>query len=137
MHISRLRIPIWLPITIILLLILGFSAEPFIKSRATEQQLAQNVLLSAIPFILVFVAIILAFITLIIIAARILNDNISRRYYRPVELVLIGGIVAGIVGMFQPWIFGLFKIGFFVLLLSTLGFVLWSHINPKAADHDG
>lgn len=137
MHISRLRIPIWLPIAIILLLILGFSAEPFIKSRATEQQLAQNVLLSAIPFILVFVAIILTFITLIVIAARLLNNNISRRYYRPVELALIGGIALGIIGMFQPWIFGLFKIGFFLLLLSTLGFILWSHINPKTANHDG
>lgn len=137
MHLSRLRIPIWLPITIILLLILGFSAEPFIKSSVTEEQLAQNVLLSAIPFILVFIAIILTFITLIVIAARLLNNTISHRYYRPVEWALIGGIAAGIVGMFQPWVFALFKVGFFVLLLSTLGFILWSHINPKAADHNG
>jgi hypothetical protein len=137
MYLTRLRIPIWLPITIVLLLILGFSAEPFIKARATEEQLAQNVLLSAIPFILVFVAIILTFITLIVIVARLINNNISRRYYRPVELALIGGIVLGIVGMFQPWLFGLFKLGFFLLLVSTLGFILWSHITPKAAGQDG
>lgn len=136
MYLTRLRIPIWLPITIVLLLILGFAAEPFIQANATEEQLAQNVLLSAIPFILVFVAIILTFITLIVIAARLLNNNISRRHYRPVEMILIGGIVLGVVGMFQPWVFGLFKTGFFVLLISTLGFILWSHVSPKGASQN-
>lgn len=136
MYITRLRIPIWLPITIVLLVILGFAAEPFIQANATEEQLAQNVLLSAIPFILVFVAIILAFITLILIAARLLDGNISRRQYRPVELSLIGGIVLGIFFMFQPWVFALFKIGFFVLLISTLGFILWSHVTPKSVTYD-
>lgn len=134
MHLTRLRIPIFLPIAIIVLLILGFSAEPFIQANATEEQLAQNVLLSAIPFILVFVAIILTFITLIVIVARILNGNITKQQYRPVELALIGGIVLGIFGMFQPWVFGFFKIGFLVLLASTLGFILWSHITPKSAE---
>lgn len=137
MHLSRLRIPIWLPITVIVLLILGFAADPFIRANATEEQLAQNVLLSAVPFILVFVAIILTFITLIVIAARLLDGNISRRHYRPVELTLIGGIVLGIFFMFQPWAFALFKIGFFVLLVSTLGFILWSHVTPKSAAGEG
>lgn len=137
MYLTRLRIPILLPISIILLLILGFAAEPFIQANATEEQLAQNVLLSAIPFILVFVAIILTFITLIVIAARILNGNITRQQYRPIELALIGGIVLGIFAMFQPWIFGLFKTGFLVLLISTLGFILWSHITPKSTADEG
>lgn len=132
MYLTRLRIPIFLPIAIVVLLLLGFAAEPFIQANATEAQLAQNVLLSAIPFILVFVAIILTFITLIVIAARLLNGTITQRQYRPVELALVGGIVMGILGMFQPWVFGLFKIGFLLLLVSTLGFILWSHITPKS-----
>jgi hypothetical protein len=137
MYLTRLRIPIFLPIAIVLLLILGIAAEPFIQANVSEEQLAQNVLLSAIPFILIFVAIVLIFITLIVIVARLLNGNISRRQYRPVELALVGGIVLGIFGMFQPWVFGLFKIGFLVLLGSTLGFILWSHITPKSAAKDG
>jgi hypothetical protein len=83
------------------------------------------------------VAIILTFITLIVIAARLLDGSISRRHYRPVELTLIGGIVLGIFFMFQPWVFALFKIGFFVLLISTLGFILWSHVTPKSAANEG
>ena len=137
MNKSRLRIPIGLPIAIVILLVLGFAAGPFIEARATPEQLAQNVLLSAIPFILIFVAIILGFITIITIVARLLNDNISGRYYRPIELTLIGGIILGIVGMFQPWVFGLFKVGFIVLLVSTLAFILWSHVTPKAAGIEG
>jgi hypothetical protein len=136
MLLNRLRIPLWLPITIILLLILGFAAEPFILANTTEEQLARNVLLSALPFILVFIAIILTFITVIVVVARQLNNNITRRQYLPVEMALIGGIGLGILGMFQPWIFGLFKVGFLLLLISTLGFILWSHITPKAVSHD-
>jgi hypothetical protein len=136
MNKSRLKVPIGLPIAIVVLLILGFAAGPFIEARATPEQMAKNVLLSAIPFILIFIAIILGFITFITIVARLLNNNISRRTYRPIELSLIGGILLGIVGMFQPWVFSLFKYGFFLLLASTLGFILWSHVQPRAAGSD-
>jgi len=47
--------------------------------------------------------------------------------------VLIAGIALGVLGMFQPWLFVLFKISFFVLLLSTLSFILWSHVLLKRA----
>jgi hypothetical protein len=124
-----------MPITIVVMLVLGLAAEPFIKANATEQQLAQNVLLSAIPFILVFISILLTFIMLIVVVARRLNGNISRRYYRPVEMTIIGGIALGIFGMFQPWVFAFFKLGFLLLLISTLSFILWSHITPKADNH--
>jgi hypothetical protein len=45
--------------------------------------------------------------------------------------ILIAGIVLGILGMFQPWIFQAYKYGFIVLLFSTLGFIVWSHVTPK------
>src|SRR3990170_894620 len=89
---TRLSTPIALPIAIIIFLVLGLIAGPFIRSRATEEQLADNVLLSALPFILIVVAIILAFITLIAIIARLLSNNISPRIFSIVERILIAGI---------------------------------------------
>lgn len=131
MKLSRLRVPLGLPISIVVLLALGLLAGPFIEARTTEEQLAQNVLLSAIPFILIFVAIVLAYITVILMAGSVLNGNVNRGLYRSIELGLIGGIALGIVGMFQPWIFGPYKIGFLLLLACTLAFILWSHVTPE------
>ena len=127
----RPHVPIALPIIIVVLLILGYLAGPFIKSQFTPEQLAKNVLLNAIPFILIFIAIILAYITLIILVGNYLNNNISPQAFRIVEGVLIAGIVLGVVGMFQPWFFLAYTYGFVLLLFSTLGFILWSHIAPK------
>lgn len=128
---GRLRLPIGLFIAIAVTLVLGLVAGPTIKALTTEKQRATNVLLSAIPFILIFVAILLAFISLINMSASVLNDNISSRIYLTIERILIAGIVLGIFGMFQPWLLILFKIGFMVLLVSTLGFIWWSHIKPQ------
>ena len=88
-------------------------------------------LLSALPFILIFVAILLVFISLINMSASVLNDHISQRVFLIVERILIGGIAAGIFGMFQPWLMIFYKYGFIVLLVSVLGFIWWSHIKPK------
>jgi hypothetical protein len=128
---KRPRIPVGLLISILVLLVLGAIAGPIIQSLATPEQLANNILLGAIPFILIFIAIVLAFIALIVMVASVLNQNIAPRPYRLVESLLIAGIVLGIVGMFQPWLHVLYKYGFLVLLVSTLGYILWSHITPK------
>ena len=74
---TRFRFPWGLIISAIVLLLLGLVAGPLIQSTATEEQLNQNVLLSAIPFILIFVSILLGFITIITVVARLLNDNID------------------------------------------------------------
>jgi hypothetical protein len=128
---KKLPVPLVLPVSVIVLLILGLVAGPVIESVATEEQLATNVFLSAIPFILIFAAIILAFITLIVFASNLLSHKIPEQIYRPIERIIIAGIVLGIIGMFQPWSFVLYRVGFFMLLLSTLSFMLWSHITPK------
>jgi hypothetical protein len=60
----RLHVPIGLPISVVVLLILGAVANPVINAIFTEQQLSTNVILSAIPFVCIFAAIVLAFITL-------------------------------------------------------------------------
>lgn len=128
---KRPRVPIGLLISIVVLLILGAIAGPIIQSLATPEQLANNILLGAVPFILIFVAIVLTFIALIVLVASMLNENIAPRPYRLIESMLIAGIVLGVVGMFQPWLHILYKFGFLVLLVSTLGYILWSHITPK------
>jgi hypothetical protein len=127
----RLRIPVGLFIAIAVTFILGLIATPAIKALTTEEQRSTNVLLSAIPFILIFVAILLTFISLINMSASVLNDYISAKIHRIIETILIAGIVLGIFGMFQPWLMILYKVGFMVLLVSTLGFIWWSHIRPK------
>jgi hypothetical protein len=131
MTISRPRVPIALPIIIVVLLALGLLAGPLIESRTTEQQLADNVLLNAIPFLMIFVAILLTFITLIVIIGSMLNNNVPPRIYKIIESILIAGIVLGVVGMFQPWLFEAFKYGFVLLLVSLLLFMVWSHVSPR------
>ena len=86
MPLSRPRVPLGLLISIAILLILGSIVGPLIRSSFTEKERAANVFLEAIPFILIFVAIILTFITLIVVVASVLNDNIPRRTHRLVEV---------------------------------------------------
>ena len=131
MKINRPRVPIGLPLATVILLALGLAAGPLIRSTATEEQLARNVLLSALPFILIFIAIVLIYMTIIWAVASALNDQVSARTFKIIEYVAIGGILFGIFGMLQPWVFPLFRIGFMVLLFSTLFYILWSHIRPR------
>jgi hypothetical protein len=133
---KRPRVPIGLPIAAVATLLLGIAAGPVIDSMATEEQLATNVLLSAIPFVLIFVSIVLFFIILVWLVASMLNNRIPEHIYRPVEWITIGGIVLGIVGMFQPWSFAGYRYGFMLLFLSTLAFILWSHVVPKGTHAD-
>jgi hypothetical protein len=133
---KRPRVPIGLPIAAVITFVLGLVAGPVIRSMASAERLATNVLLSAIPFVLIFVAIILTFITIIWLVASVLNHNIPARIYRPIELAIIAGIVLGIFGMFQPWSFAAYRVGFFLLFGSTLAFILWSHVVPKGIQQE-
>ena len=83
---------------------------------------------------IIFAAILIAFMSLIWYVSSKLSGNISEKIYRPIEYILIGGILLGIFLMFQPWVFELFRVGFFMLLASTLCYILWSHVRPKGKD---
>jgi len=131
MRLFRPHVSLGLPISVVILLILGSIAGPLIRSNFTEKERVSNVLLEAIPFILFFVAIILTFITLISLVASVLNDNIARRTHMMIERIIMFGIVGGVIGLFQPWWFLVYKYSFMFLLVSTLSFILWSHIRPK------
>ena len=132
----RPRVPIGLPIAAVITLLIGLAAGPLIQSMVSEEQLGGNVLLSAIPFVFIFVAIILTFITIIWLVATGLSGNIPERVYRPIEYIIIAGIGLGIFGMFQPWSFTAYRVGFFVMFFSTLAFILWSHIVPKGVHQE-
>ncbi len=84
-------------------------------------------------FVIGFVAILLAFIYFIVYIARTLSGKISRQTYEFIERILIVGILLGVVGMFQPWAQVGYRIGFYVLFFSTLGFIVWSHVTPQGA----
>lgn len=130
----RPHAPIALPVIAALLIVFGFIASRLIPTMVTEQQLATNVLLSAIPFILIFVGILLFYITLIVLAASALNGLVAPRLYTVITRVIIAGILLGIVGMFQPWVMAFYTRGFSVLLISTLAYILWSHVTPAFED---
>ena len=102
MELSRPRLPVTLLIVIAVMLVLGLLAGSFINSRMTEEQLVDNVFINAVPFVLIFVAIILTFIAVIYVVASMLDNNISLRAHRIIEQILIVGIVLGVVGMYQP-----------------------------------
>lgn len=55
----------------------------------------------------------------------------SRQTYTMVERIIIGLMLLGMVGMFQPLAGVLFGYSFVLLLISTLSFIVVSHITPK------
>ena len=125
------RVPKGLRIAIAIMLILGLMSNLIIRSLATPEQLDQNVLLNAIPSILIFTVIFLAFIAVIAVVEDTLDNNISQRKFKIIEWLLVGGIILGISAMLQPWLNLAYKYGFLLLIFSTLGFILWSHVTPK------
>lgn len=122
--------------------IAGAVASPIVAGLDVKTR-SDNTIINGFPFILTVIGIIIAFIDFIIFMATRLNNNISENIHRPVERALIAGIVLGVVGMFQPFTIVLYTLGFILLLVSTFGFIFWSHIVPRvpldraAKSHDG
>ena len=56
----------------------------------------------------------------------------SHRTYSRVERTIIVLMLVGMVGMFQPFVLALYRYGFLLLLFSTIGFIIVSHLSPKA-----
>ncbi len=129
----RQLIPLKLLVAAAVLLGLSFAARPVMNALVPNLESASNALLLAIPFLLVFVPIILGFMALIVFVSKLLHHRIPERAYKVIEYVFLLGILVGIVSMFQPWTFLLFKPGFFVLFGSLIGFMVWSHVLVKRA----
>jgi hypothetical protein len=60
----------------------------------------------------------------------------SQKTYRRAERVIISLMLVGIAGMFQPIAIGLYRYGFLLLLLSTILFIIISHVAPKPEASD-
>jgi SNF family Na+-dependent transporter len=129
-EIKRFRPPIRLLIIAAILLISGLLVQP-ITSKPPEKVTATTVLITGIPFLLIFVAILLTYIALIVTISRYYSNNIAEKRFNPVFYACMAGIVIGIILMFQPFKLVLFTIGFLVLLFSLLSFIAVSHITPR------
>jgi len=131
---NRPGIPIGLPLSTLVVLILGLAAPSILRAALSDEQLADHALLRGIPFVLIALAILLALTSLILWAFRRLNHRISVRPYRLVEAVFITGSVLGAAGLFQPWLLSAFRAGCIALPISTLGFIFWSQITPAKSE---
>jgi hypothetical protein len=60
----------------------------------------------------------------------------ERKTYSRLERAIIGLMLIGMVGMFQPFLVELYRYGFLLLLFSTLLFIVISHITPRAESSD-
>lgn len=87
--------------------------------------------MTAAVFIPMIIGLIVAFGFFIAFVSRKRSGNVKRRTYLTIILVIVGGIIGGIVLMFQPWTPAVFNLGFDLVLISTLAFMVWSHVTPK------
>jgi hypothetical protein len=133
---SRYIAPIkWLGGIAILLFVFAYAFGNFAPSLVSEA-VRNGVLFHAIPFFATFVGILLLFILLIVLVALRFNGKIPGRTYQGMEYVIIGGILFGVVCLFNPWNLVPYRYGFILLLGSTLAFILWSHVAPPRTDYD-
>ena len=132
---DRIRPPRVLLIVIAILLVVAAVAPSVTQALIPPEELQKMILVIGLPFIAIFVAIILGFIYLIFVLASRLNHRIPQTIYRPIEAIIIGSIVLGVVGMFQPFTFFGYQIAFPFLVLATLCFIAWSHITPRGSHH--
>jgi hypothetical protein len=130
---GRKRLLIGMLIVAIGFIVLGVIDTQIIMATTTPQQRADNPLVGGIPFLLIFIGILLSYIDLIIFMATKLNNRISENVFRPIERLLIAGIVLGVIGMFQPFALIFYTLGFVVLFISLLSYIAWSHIVPRGA----
>jgi hypothetical protein len=59
---------------------------------------------------------------------------LSAKIIGTITRLCIAGIMLGILGMIQPFVFDLFRYSFLLLLFSTLAFIIVSHLpEPSSA----
>jgi len=109
----------------------GLVAGPVSQLIIPPEEMNKAILILGLPFLSIFIAILLGFIYFIFVVASRLNGVVEMRVYRPIEAIIIAGILIGVFGMFQPFNILGYQYGFIVLLISTLAFIVWSHVTPK------
>lgn len=133
---SRYFVPVkWLGGSAIVAFVLALIL-PFVRDALFNETARAGVLLQALPFVAGFAGILLLFILLIVLMIMRFNGRMPQRLYRPIEVIIIAGIIAGVACLFQPLHFVGYKYGFVLVLASTLAFILWSHIVPRSTTQD-
>jgi|GEM_PF-922457 len=125
----------WLGGIAIVLFIFSFVFGNIIMPGLPEAT-RNSVLTHAVPFFAAFVGVLLLFILVIVLVALRFNGKIPDRTYANIEKLIVAGILFGVVCLFNPWSFVPYRYGFGLLLISTLAFILWSHIAPPRANLD-
>lgn len=92
---------------------------------------AINLPISAAVAIPMFVAAIVEFGFVIAFVTRVASGRVSQRLFLICVLAIIACILLGIVLMFQPWTPAVFGIGFDLVLIALVAFMIWSHITPQ------
>ena len=110
--------------------VLAFGGLFRLYSGTLSQSRQDAVLIKAIPFVAVFVSIIIGFACLIVVVAVGLAGKVPRRSYNPIEWIIISGILLGVLGLFQGWKLFAYEYGFLLLLVSVALFMVWSHLGP-------
>lgn len=130
--VNNVKLPFVLLIIAAALVVIAQIARPVIDSQPSNWKVTY-VLLTGLPFILEFIAIVLTFVFVIFMFAKWLNNRISTRAYNLVEGFILLCVLFGVIGMFQPWDIQGYNLGFHVLLFAMLAFNVWSHVTPKKA----
>jgi hypothetical protein len=125
----------WLGGSAAVSVLIGLLFTPFSRAFLSEEQQAE-VIISAIPFVGYFAAIILLFILVVALLGQRFHQAVPFRTHQPIEFTAIAGILIGIVALFQPWSQSPYQYGFNTLLYATLGFILWSHVAPRGPRDD-
>lgn len=121
----------WLGGIALAAIVFGIVFQGILSGLSEESRKA--VLLNAIPFFAIFVGVLLLFILLIVVTAMRYNGKVPQRTHGGIEMTIIVGILFGVVCLFQPFSFVPYRYGFLLLLISTLSFILWSHVVPANA----
>jgi hypothetical protein len=126
----KLQPPFGLIIASVLLVIWGLVYKSVILVTILDKTQINPVILIAIPFISYFMASLLVYIFVVNVVSHILSYRIPENIYRLINIFVMAGIVGGVMMIFQPFSLAAYKPSFMVVLISLLGFILWSHVSP-------
>jgi hypothetical protein len=105
--------------------------------RPLLPETVQNeVIITAVPFIAIFAAIILLFIMSVALLGVRFHVTLPARTHSAVEYTIIASILIGVVALFQSWSIAPYTFGLGLLLFSVLAFIVWSHIAPRNKRED-
>jgi lysylphosphatidylglycerol synthetase-like protein (DUF2156 family) len=96
-----------------------------------SERVRNEVIVTAVPFIAIFAAILLLFIMSVALLGVRFHVIVPARTHSAVEYTIIASILIGVVALFQSWSIAPYTFGLGLLLFSVLAFIVWSHIAPR------